>query len=395
MIGVLSLLLHDPAISEDIEWSGSVGIEPRCFLQTPAYPNQPGKGCSLSGVFAPEWRNEWKDGNSRLTVAAFARYDQDDNARSHLDLREANWQIFSERWSMLVGIGKVFWGVAESRHLVDIINQTDFVEDIDEEEKLGQPLLRFERWSEAGTVGVYIMPGFRERTFPAKDARLRGPFPIADNDAIYESGSEEQHVDFALRWFRSTGNWDAGLSAFYGTGREPRLVPDSANGQQIVLVPHYDLISQFGVDLQLTTGSWLWKLESIARSGNGKSFGAAVGGLEYTLFGIGSSNADIGLLVEYLYDGRDNTAPPTVLEDDVFVGGRLTLNDPDDTNLLAGLIYDLGEEESFAFIEGQRRVGDHWVLEAELRWFQDTSNKSYLETYKNDSYLMIGATWFY
>ena len=40
-----------------------------------------------------------------------------------------------------VGVGKVFWGVTESQHLVDIINQTDLVENIDTEDKLGQPML--------------------------------------------------------------------------------------------------------------------------------------------------------------------------------------------------------------------------------------------------------------
>ena len=43
---------------------------------------------------------------------------------------------------LLVGAAKVFWGTAESRHLVDIINQTDAVEDIDEEDKLGQPMVK-------------------------------------------------------------------------------------------------------------------------------------------------------------------------------------------------------------------------------------------------------------
>jgi len=42
---------------------------------------------------------------------------------------------------LLVGINSVFWRVVESNHLVDILNQTDLIEDIDGEEKLGQPMI--------------------------------------------------------------------------------------------------------------------------------------------------------------------------------------------------------------------------------------------------------------
>ena len=39
------------------------------------------------------------------------------------------------------GVRRVFWGVAESNHLVDVINQTDAIENPDQEDKLGQPML--------------------------------------------------------------------------------------------------------------------------------------------------------------------------------------------------------------------------------------------------------------
>jgi hypothetical protein len=45
-------------------------------------------------------------------------------------VRELNWIHQAETWSLLAGVGKVFGSVTESRHLVDIINQTDLVEDI-------------------------------------------------------------------------------------------------------------------------------------------------------------------------------------------------------------------------------------------------------------------------
>ncbi len=77
-----------------------------------------------------------------------------------------------------VGLSKVFWGAAEFVHLADIINQTDGVEGFDGEEKLGQPMLRLSLFLDRGTVNAFILPWFRERTFPGKKDRLRTPLVI-------------------------------------------------------------------------------------------------------------------------------------------------------------------------------------------------------------------------
>jgi hypothetical protein len=383
-----------PGQTQEIEWSGWAGIEPRIFFEDPIVDDQPDRGVSPSVVLVPEIRYDWNDGRDRLTAVGFFRYDSDDDNRTHADIRELNWQHFSGPWSLLIGLGKVFWGVTESRHLVDIVNQTDLVEDIDEEEKLGQPMVLLERWNEWGSVGLFVMPGFRERTFPAADARLRGPFPVSSN-AVYESSAEDNRVDVALRWSNSLDDWDIGVSGFHGTGREPRLVPVLRAERGLELVPHYDVISQIGVDTQFTRGAWLWKFEGIIRSGQGDDFGALVGGMEYTFYNVGSTNADIGLLAEYLHDGRDGFAPATVLEDDIFFGARYTLNDFDDSNILVGTIIDLDSDEMITLIEAERRVGERWILGVDLRLFSNISDRSKLAGFQQDSYLVLRANWFF
>ncbi len=60
---------------------------------------------------------------------------------THWDIRELSWIHVGNGWESRVGIRKVFWGVTEGRHLVDIINQTDQVDQVDGEEKLGQPMI--------------------------------------------------------------------------------------------------------------------------------------------------------------------------------------------------------------------------------------------------------------
>lgn len=386
---VLIFCAVGPAWAETVAWSGALSLEPRVFVDDPLFAEQPAAGLSPSLVLAPELRYEWNRSGDRLTIAPYLRWDADDGERTHGDLREALWLHIEGPWTWRIGLGRVFWGVTESRHLVDIVNQTDFVEDIDEEDKLGQPMIGVERWTpDAGSFGVFLLPGFRERTFPAGDARLRGTFAIDADRAEYESGAKDRRLDWALRWSHAIGNWDLGLSAFYGTSREPRLLPELDGSMGAVLIPRYDVIAQLGIDFQHTKDAWLWKLEAIGRQGQGKTFGAVVAGVEYTLFNVGESAADLGLLVEYLYDDRDEQAPPTIYDDDWFAGFRLALNDTEGTAILGGAIVD--SNGTFAIVEAERRLGNSWKFEAELRWFIDVDARDpFLGGFRHDSFITL------
>jgi hypothetical protein len=142
----------------------------------------------------------------------------------------------------------------------------------------------------------------------------------------------------------------------------------------MVMVPHYDQIDQTSLDAQLTQDAWLLKLEAITRSGQGDRFFATVAGFEYTLFGLFESNADLGLLAEYLYDGRDeDDAPAVITDDDIFLGARATLNDEDDTTFLIGAIVDRKDQATSVSIEAERRIGEFWKVELEGRLFINTN----------------------
>ena len=367
----------------DFDISGSLAWETRWFVDTPAYPDQ-FSGAQNSVILDPELRISLPGGQFSLTP--YFRYDGRDDERRHADIREAYWRHLSEDWEFVVGVNRVFWGVAESRHLVDVINQSDAVEDIDEEDKLGQTLLSAATQRDWGELSLYLLPGFRERSFAGRNGRLRTPLPIDTGNPVYESGAADKHVDFAVRYSHFIGDWDIGAHLFTGTGREPRLLPNAAG---TTLLPHYDQITQFGTDVQYTREAWLWKLEALVREGQGKTFAAAVAGVEYTLYQLRDSAADLGLLAEYLYDGRDATAPPTAFDNDLFLGLRLALNDTQDTSMLAGVIVDLEDQSTLLSIEAERRLGEFWKLEMESRWFINVDRHNVLDTFAADSHITL------
>ena len=388
---VLGLLGGSSAVAGEWDLTGFAELNSRVFGNDGRNPEQhDGAGSSLAVQTELYWQG---DGNrTRFSAVGFGRLDAEDDERSHLDLRELNFGVTGNGWDVNVGVNKTFWGVTEARHLVDVINQTDLVEDIDEEAKLGQPMLNLNLDRDFGRIEMYVLPRFRERTFPGSDGRLRSPLPVDADAAIYESRDGNRHKDVALRYSHYFGNLDVGAYVFDGTAREPRF-EFSGDGQR--LVPVYEPMQQFGLDLQLTGDAWLLKLEAIARDSVSDSFVASVAGIEYTFFGVSDNGADIGVLFEYLYDGRSELAPPTVYDNDIFLGTRLALNDVGDTSVLAGAVIDTQTHEAFLNIEASRRFGDRLTLDGRLRMFGNARPGDASYWLEDDDYLELAVSWFY
>ncbi len=379
---------------EDISVSGSAGVENRYYMQDAAYPGQPRSQASV--FLEPELYTEWNDRVDSILFKPFVRLDQQDSNRTHVDLRELMWLHAADNWETRVGVSKVFWGQTESVHLVDIINQTDSVENIDGEDKLGQPMINLNVFGDYGTISGFILPYFRERTFPGDDGRLRPPLPIEEDDALYESGDEENHIDFALRWQRSLGDWEIGLSYFDGTTREPELVADTtATGDISAIRPYYAQIQQYGVDLLKVQGSWLLKFEGIYRTGQSEDFFAAVGGFERTFVGVFDTSYDLGFLMEYQYDERENNFF-AVAQNDLMAGLRWVWNDIDGTEILTGYIQDLDNTDTYsAFMEASSRMTDNWRWKVDAYFFSSDQTDDTFYYFRRDDHVQFALEYYF
>jgi hypothetical protein len=292
------------------------------------------------------------------------------------------------------GIGKVFWGQTESLHLVDVINQTDAIEAIDGEDKLGQPMVNLSLIKDWGTTSIFILPYFRERTFPGIDGRLRPELAIDTDNPIYESDDEQSNVDFALRWQHSIGDWEVGLSYFDGTSREPdfNLVLE---GEEASLRPYYPQMQQVGLDVLAIVDAWLLKFEGISRDVNGDNFFAAVGGFEYTSVGVFDSRYDIGWLVEYQYDERDDTSF-IISQNDLMFGSRFVFNDTAGTEILMGFVQDLDESGSLsAFVEASSRINDNWRWSFDAWFFTSDVPTDPVYAIRRDDFAQLSLEYYF
>ena len=379
----------------DYELSGRLGIESRWYPESAAHPRQ--RSHASGFVVEPHLHVEDEEGRS-LTLKAFLRQDAADSRRAHADVREAYVLLFGEvgddEWELRLGIDRVFWGVTESHHLVDIVNQTDLVEHPNREAKLGQPMVHWAWSGDFGVAELFALPYHRKRTFPGHTGRLRSGLAVDNGRTTYESAAGAGHVDLAARYSHSFGPFDVGVSAFDGTSREPFMQPESDAAGTLVLAPHYEQIRQLGVDAQATIDAWLLKLEAIRRTGarnrvgEEEDYSAFVVGGEYTFYSAFDSDVDLGLIGEWLHDGRGRNATD-IFQDDLFVALRLAFNDVDGTEVIAGIVEDMDYGSRFLAAELNRRLTDHWSLHLEATALLDVDPADIQYDLRNDSFVEL------
>ncbi len=400
-IAALALMAAAVAEAQALDFSGDLSLQARWYPQSPIFPGQRSSTGGL--VFEPTLYGEVAPRTS-FTVTPLYRYDSADSRRTHADLREAyllthgNWGENS--WELRLGLDRVFWGVAEVHNLVDIVNQLDLVEHPRDRPKLGQPMVHLTISGDWGLAESFLLPYHRKLTFPGRSGRLRSGRLIED-DALYESGADERHVDLAFRYSHAVGLLDFGLSAFVGTSREPLFVASPPSEPLLAvdtpLIPYYEQIRQFGVDAQLTTGSWLYKMEAIRRSGarnllgQEENYSAFIFGLERTLYALLDSPADLTVLTEWLYDARGRRAT-SAWANDLYIAGFLSFNDVQSTELVAGILADLRHESRTLNLELKRRLSDRWSIRLEA--FANLKSDPQDLTYdgRRDSFLGVDLT---
>jgi len=374
------------------EFSGNVAVEAISFSETAQFEGQFDENLTLS--FTPRWDGDWNDGADLWSVELFMRADNKDSGREHADIRELLWLHIDGDNEWRVGINTMFWGVTESQHLVDVINQIDAVESIDGEDKLGQPMIHLKRYQDWGVLDFLVLPGFRERTFPAKEGRLRLPLVVDTDQVEYESSAGQQHIDYALRFSQTYNDLDLGVSWFDGTNRDPLLLPGIDSKGDPVLTPFYEQMTQIGVDAQLIYLDWIWRLELIHREAESGDRDAFIYGFEYTFYGVLDSSSDIGAIVEYSYDNRPE-GERGVFDRDIFLGARFALNDAQSSEVLAGFLVDTDNHSRSFRVEASRRIGASWKLELELQTFANIDDNDPLAAFANDDYLLVDMAYYF
>lgn len=387
---LLIIVFVQGSLANNLEWAGDLSVENRFFFSEGLYENK--DQSHLGFALNPQLSYSWDEDRKVITINPFYRLSDPDEDRSHFDLRELSFVGAWDSWEFRVGVSRVFWGVTESVHLVDVINQIDFVENVDGEDRLGQTMVATSYLNDNfGVFSLFILPQFRERTFPGPNGRFRGGAPVDVGQARYESEAKDSHVDWASRWSHYIGAFEFGLSYFQGTDREPQFFENS-NGQ---LTPFYAQAKQVSLDGQYIFEDWILKLESLFKNTHFRDeFISSVYGFEYT-FSNKWGGKDIGILLEHIYDDR-LTKSTVGFYNHLFFGTRLAFNDVLGTEILVGGFHnnDNGKIGGMR-LEATRRITNNFKWELEANWTFHPPASSVLYQVREDDYLQATLAYYF
>ena len=164
-------LLAVPSLAGSHKVSGSIEAELQVFPNEGALEEQ--KDVFGSIAIRPEYSYRSENRDHRVKSKLFYRVTEPNGNRTHGDIRELNYSYSNSGWYVKAGIETVFWGVTESAHLVDVINQTDNLDSVGGEEKLGQPMVALGIEKSFGNIDAYVLPYFRTRAFPSGPERFQ------------------------------------------------------------------------------------------------------------------------------------------------------------------------------------------------------------------------------
>lgn len=438
-----ALCFYSACLQAEVQFSAVLEAELRVFPQQGLQQQQKRAYASLAAQPRFDWRSEQQ--NQRIRIEPFLRGSTPDGNRSHVDLREAYYQYSGLQWQLKVGVSSEFWGVTESQHLVDVINQADIAENPIGKEKLGQPMVKLGFEPAFGNIDLYLLPYFRAKEFASARERFQVGTGLndinADNSAdlqakyhdskaFYQSRHKESHIDTAIRWSHYIDNFDFALSAFNGTSREAipvlydiQLANNDVTGK---FASWYEQSTRLGLEAQYLHYEWAFKLESAYHRQQSGNYSAAVAGLEYTFSDVGKNGSDIGLLVEYLWHNRsdisirkptkkaleeslfnaldsqdlfDSYKIPydylTPFDNDIFLGTRFSLNNIAGTQFLAGVIVDADDQTVLASFEGSTRIGDSVRLAVNMYYSETQDKGSTFYPFRRDNLIEFKANWFF
>jgi hypothetical protein len=368
-----------PAALADVTSRGQVDLESRAFEDD----DDPATEDAGFGLFG---RVEWRHTHAPLEEKArvFGRLDALDDARSIFVVEEAWVQARSGRMRLRVGADLVNWTATEAFHPADVINARNLDSDLENFEKLGEPMVALQaRAFEGTTFSLLYMPYRTEPIFASPRSRLSfargidldGRRQMVDRDGDLTDDLWGHQAAIAVR--QVLGSADLTLHALEHMDRsQPLVLLDPTRGPLL----QFQTVRQVGGTYQQALGGLLLKLEGAYRMfvapqaplPGQPDHGLVAAGLEYGLPHAGGSESTFLLEGQVLLGVGDEArrAGLSVFQRDVLVGYRLALNDESGKELLLGVIGDLERAgEGLVTLNYQQRIGETWTIRGGVRIF--------------------------
>ncbi len=385
----------------ELESRGYLGSETRVFL-----PDDDDR-TKEAGVSAAARLQVDASGDSPFAarLRVFTRHDSLDRDRSVLFAEEAWAEWRGGLLRLRVGVDMITWTALEAFHPADVLNSRNFDSNVENFEKIGEPMAALRLRLGQGDVAVYALPVFGGARLPSPNSRLSlGPPGVPLGAALYSDRqgniTEDRFgVQWAARATQTIGDADVGVHVLQHTDRlRPLVLMNPATGD---VQPLYQYATEIGWTYSHILGAVIGKFEGVHRRYTAIDDMTTYGPLPNRNATTLAAGIEYGMAHEsgsestFLMEGQIVLGPDKAMrrlleffQRDVLVGYRLAFNDAASRTAMVGVMVDLERPQEFLISTtyGQR-VGETWSVDAGLRFLRlpplDPNNPIGFERWNN------------
>ncbi len=377
----------DPAPPSAGTWTskGELALEGRAFLDDDD-ARTVDHGAGMFGRLELRYTRLFFEAKAR----GYGRLDRYDHERTVAVPEEAWVQARLSRLRLRAGIDILNWTATEAMHPADIINARNLDSDLENLEKIGEPMAEFQvRPLRGMSVEAFLMPYYTSPILPSPASRLSFAPPgldLRDRKQRLDGSGHLTGSNFgpqaALQIRQVAGPVDLTIHVVRHMDRsQPYVLIDPATFQPVLL---FQTVNQLGGTAQFARGPMLAKLEwSVRRFVDAaadamlpmalpnRNHGTVAGGLEWNLPHDNGSESTLILEGQAILGvDKDARRLLTPFQRDVFAGLRFAANDTNSHECFAGGSIDLQTFDEFLFSAScQQRLGETWTVKAGVRVF--------------------------
>ncbi len=398
----LAMEAEEPALEGTWDSKGVLAIENRGFV-----PDDDRRTKDAAAGLFGRLELSYERGALSARARGFSRVDGLDEDRSVNVVEEAFAQVKYGWLRLRVGVDMVNWTATEAFHPADVVNARNIDSDVENYEKVGEPMAALALSLPTDTVlEVYAFPIVVDPVFTSPRSRLSfaqpgaslGPVLHADRDGrivrAYNDGTldgDDLVVQGAVQLKQNLGSADLALQLVYHVDRsEPVITFDPLTG---VFAPLFLPVTHFGLTYQHVFDALIVKVEAAHRrfvepkAGSVLTvYGPEVPDWDHTTAALGLEygfSHDSGSESTFLVEGQSifGVERPLRLQlspfqRDALVGYRYAFNDEQSREVLLSGIVDLERDREFlvSATYGQR-LGDTWGLRMSVRLVDSQATK--------------------
>jgi len=318
---------------------------------------------------------------------AYDLFGNRENERTFIRLDELYGKYNFENDMLMAGRTIRFWGALEVRNIVDGFNPQEMRNDPFETDKIGVWNLQYTHYTDSGELSV-IIKAYEEKQKMAAVPYVYYFFPsFIQYDDTLQTASSRYRPTIYVSYSGSTDTeyaLDYAVILQHGYDSQRYFKADGPlNGQPVSMKQYAYLVNKILTYNTLVIGNTLFKAEAlyadVIDDPNISDYAHVGLGVEHTLSQI-VGESDLGLIAEYYYYKTFEGGKYTDLElfeifqNDLFLGGRYSVNDADDSSIIGGVILDLEYHEQSYYVEYETRIAQLFKLHLDYRYIEPSKH---------------------